>query len=365
MGPDGSPVSAARPASVTDGSAGKVRIGELEPADRDRWDRFVDACPDATFFHRAGWKSVIEQSFGHRTHFLYAEANGEIQGVVPLVNIRSRLFGNSLIASAFCVYGGPVARTPTALAALDAAALRVADTCDADFLEYRSHAPRDLAGWQTRSDLYVTFRKAIGADPEKNMNAIPRKQRAMVRKGIKFDLRSEIDDEPSRLYALYAESVRNLGTPVFARRYFDNLKREFGESCELLVITHQGKPVSAVMNFYFRDEVLPYYGGGTADARPVAANDFMYWEVMRRAAERGARVFDFGRSKRNTGSFDFKKNWGFVPEPLHYQYKLRKLEAIPDLNPLNPKLKIFIEIWKRLPLSVANAIGPMIVKNLG
>ncbi len=343
----------------------EFRIGVLDDAGCGRWDRFVERCPDATFFHRSGWKNVIERSFGHRTRFLYAESGGEICGVLPLVHVRSRLFGNYLAASAFCVYGGPVGTASGALEALDEAALRLAQETGVGHIEYRSRIARPLDGWVTKADLYATFRKPIDSDPEKNMLAIPRKQRAMVRKGIKLELVSEIDPDPSRLYPVYAESVRNLGTPVFARRYFENLKREFGDACEILMVTRQGSAVAGVMNFYFRDEVLPYYGGGTAAARQVAANDFMYWEVMRRACERGCRLFDFGRSKRGTGAFDFKKNWGFTPEPLQYQYRLNKAGELPDLNPLNPKFRLFIEIWKRLPLGVANAIGPHIVRNLG
>jgi FemAB-related protein (PEP-CTERM system-associated) len=350
---------------VTEPAAGDLRIRQLDDADRDRWDRFVDGHPEATFFHRAGWKTVIERSFGHRTFYLFAERGGAIEGVLPLTHVKSPIFGSHLISNAFCVYGGPVARSEAALNALDAAALEVAEAQDADFVEYRSRAPRPRREWSEKSDLYATFRKPIHADPEQNMLAIPRKQRAMVRKGLKFELAGEIDPEPSRLYRLYAESVRNLGTPVFSRRYFEALKDEFGDACELLVVTHRGQPVSGVMSFYFRDEVLPYYGGGGHAAREVAANDFMYWEVMRRACARGVRVFDFGRSKRGTGAFDFKKNWGFAPEPLHHQFRLRKLDKVPEINPLNPKYRVFIALWKRLPLPIANAIGPAIVRNLG
>jgi FemAB-related protein (PEP-CTERM system-associated) len=342
-----------------------LRIGVLDDTARERWDRFVDTHADATFFHRAGWSRVIERSFGHRTHFLYAESGGAIRGVLPLVHVKSLLFGNCLSSSAFCVYGGPVADNDIALHVLDAAALELAQKLGVGHVEYRYRKPRGIDGWIAKSELYATFRKPIDADPEKNMLEIPRKQRAMVRKGIKFELRSEVDSTPSRLHAVYAESVRNLGTPVFSRRYFENIKREFGEACEILMITHQGRDIAGVLNFYFRDEVLPYYGGGTAAARQFAANDFMYWEVMRRACERGIRIFDFGRSKRGTGAFDFKTNWGFAPEPLHYLYRLNKSGDLPDLNPLNPKFRLFIETWKRLPLPVANAVGPYIVRNLG
>ena len=159
--------------------------------------------------------------------------------------------------------------------------------------------------------------------------------------------------------------MRNLGTPVFSRRYFRILAERFRDSCETLTIVDGERPVASVLSFFFRDEVLPYYGGGTAEARQRAANDFMYWEVMRRATLRGARLFDFGRSKVGTGSFDFKKFWGFTPEPLHYQYGLRPGCAIPDHNPLNPKYRLLIAAWKRLPLPVANLLGPPIVRGIG
>ncbi|HEX2117506.1 MAG TPA: FemAB family XrtA/PEP-CTERM system-associated protein [Alphaproteobacteria bacterium] len=341
------------------------RIGALDDSTRESWERFVDAHPEATFFHRAGWKRVLERSFGHRAYFLYAAKGDTIHGVLPLLHTKSALFGNHLSSTAFCVYGGPAADSEAALQALDDAAVKLAEKLGVGHLEYRHRTPREVSGWVAKSELYATFRKPIHADPEKNMLEIPRKQRAMVRKGIKFELASTIEAEPARLYPVYAESVRNLGTPVFARRYFDTLKQEFGDACEILMVTHQGRDVAGVMNFYFRDEVLPYYGGGTAAARGLAANDFMYWEVMRRACERGIRLFDFGRSKRGTGAFDFKKNWGFTPEPLHYLYRLHKSADLPDLNPLNPKFRLFIETWKRLPLPVANAIGPYIVRSLG
>lgn len=346
-------------------SSSDFRIGVLDDGTRERWDRFVDAHPDATFFHRAGWQRVLERSFGHRTYFLYAASGDTIRGILPLIHVKSLLFGNYLASTAFCVYGGPVAENDAALKALDDAAVKLGQELGVGHIEYRYRAAREIPGWTAKSGLYATFRKAIHADPEKNMLEIPRKQRAMVRKGIKFELASEIVDTPARLHPVYAESVRNLGTPVFSRRYFDTLKQEFGDACEILMVTHQGRDVAGVLSFYFRDEVLPYYGGGTAAARQLAANDFMYWEVMRRACERGVRIFDFGRSKRGTGAFDFKKNWGFTPEPLHYVYKLHKSTELPDLNPLNPKFRLFIETWRRLPLPIANLIGPHIVRSLG
>jgi len=197
------------------------------------------------------------------------------------------------------------------------------------------------------------------------MQIIPRKQRAMVRKGIKAGLQSTIDQDTERFFTAYSASVHRLGTPVFSRKYFRALKQVFPDDCELLTITKDGHTISSVMSFYFRDEVLPYYGGGTGEARNLAGNDFMYWELMRRACERGYKIFDFGRSKRDTGSFDFKKNWGFEPQQLHYEYQLHQSDKIPDHNPLNPKYQIFIKTWQKLPLAVANLIGPHIVRSLG
>ena len=342
-----------------------MAVKELDDKSSAAWDSFVAACPEATFFHRAGWKRVIENSFRHRTYFLYVERDGAIEGVLPLAHVKSALFGNALTSTAFCVCGGPATVSADAREALVEAACQLADRLKVDHLEFRAAQPSGRPGWVAKTDLYCTFRKPIDPDVEKNMLAIPRKQRAMVRKGIKLGLTSAIDADVARLHRLYAESVRNLGTPVFSPSYFANLKAEFGGDCDVLTVLRDGTPVSAVLNFYFRDQVLPYYGGGGAAARNLAANDFMYWEVMRRAALRGYRVFDFGRSKRGTGAYDFKRNWGFEPEALPYEYRLRPGAALPDRNPLSPKYRLFIKLWRHLPLALANLLGPPIVRNLG
>ena len=338
-------------------------IHEMQSEDSARWDQFVMNHPDATFFHRSGWKTVIEQAFGHKTWFLYAEKNGELQGILPLAEVRSLLFGHSLSALPFCVYGGVVAKNDLARDQLELAAQELAKQLKVDYLEFRNfHSVH--ADWP-RKDLYVTFRKEIDPDVERNMLAIPRKQRAMVRKGIKYGLVSEIDQSVDRFFHAYSNSVHRLGTPVFARKYFRLLKDVFAEDCELLTIVKDGKTISSVMSFYFRDEVRPYYGGGTEEARQFAANDFMYWELMRSSCEKGFKVFDFGRSKRNSGSYSFKINWGFEAQPLHYEYQLINSLTIPDHNPANPKYQLFIKAWQKIPLTVANLIGPHIVKNLG
>ncbi|HET7882774.1 MAG TPA: FemAB family XrtA/PEP-CTERM system-associated protein [Acetobacteraceae bacterium] len=341
-----------------------VRLRPLDEASAGAWDTFVAGMPDGTFFHRAAWARVIERAFGHRCHYVFAEQDGAICGVLPLAHVRTRLFGNTLISTPFCVYGGSVAADRETAAALEAHATGLREKLGCPALELRDRRQVDC-DWTVRSDLYVTFRKQIAGNDDANMKAIPRKQRAMVRKGIQNGLISACDSNVSVLHRVYSESVRNLGTPVFSRRYFGVLSEAFADCCDVVTVLDQEQPIASVLNFYFRDEVLPYYGGGTLMARQRAANDFMYWEVMRRAAARGCRLFDFGRSKQGTGSFAFKRNWGFEPEPLHYRYRLAPGAAVPDKNPLNPKYRLFIAAWKRLPLAVANVLGPPIVRGLG
>jgi FemAB-related protein (PEP-CTERM system-associated) len=349
--------------AIPDAVAAEAAVRALDAHDLQRWEAYVHTHPEGTFFHRAGWKRVIEAAFGHRTHFLLAERDGGLVGVLPLAEIDSRLFGHSLGSLPFCAYGGILADDADAYRALDEAAQALARRLKVGALEYRNQAARH-ALWPTK-DLYVTFKKAIEPEVEANMNAIPRKQRAMVRKGIKAGLVGEIDADTTRFFQAYSASVHRLGTPVFSRKFFRLLKDAFGDDCEVLTITLDGQVIASVMSFYFRDEVLPYYGGGVDAARAVAGNDFMYWDLMRRACERGLKVFDFGRSKRGTGSFDFKKNWGFEPTPLYYEYCLVADETVPEINPLNPKYRLFIQAWKKMPLALANVIGPHIVKNLG
>jgi FemAB-related protein (PEP-CTERM system-associated) len=340
------------------------QLALTDMANAARWDAFVQACPDATFFHRADWQSILHNIFRHPTYFLYAEQDGKIEGVLPLAHIKSRLFGNSLIALPFAVYGGVAATTQEAVAVLEQEAKSLARKLDVDHLEFRNIQPRH-ADWPTQ-DLYVTFRKAILADVEANMLAIPRKQRAMVRKGINNGLVSTVDRKSDRFFKLFADNVHRHGTPALPKRYFDTLLRVFGDDCEILTVTTpDGKPLSSVLSFYFRDEVLPYYAGDDEAARNFAANDFKYWELMRRSCERGLKVFDYGRSKVGTGPYSFKKNWGFEPQPLHYEYCLYKRDSIPQNNPNNAKYKLLIEAWRRMPIGLANLIGPHIVRNLG
>ena len=330
----------------------------------ESWDEYVNDHNNGTFFHLSKWRNVLESSLGHKTYYVCAMTGEHIVGVLPLCHVKSLLFGNTLCSTPFSVYGGPLADSSAIRDALLDYAKKTATNLNVDVLEIRNQGEA-IEGWETK-DLYVTFRKEISDDDEENMKAIPRKQRAMVRKGIKAGLHSVIDNNVDDFFQAYSESVRNLGTPVFPKRYFKALLEEFSDSIDILTVrSKENELVASVMSFYYKDEVLPYYGGGTYLARNLKGNDFMYWDLMCHAVRKGVRIFDYGRSKQGTGSYSFKKNWGFEPKKMGYSYYLVKATELPDINPLNPKYQMFIKTWKKLPLSVANFIGPFLARNLG
>ncbi|MBF0108216.1 MAG: FemAB family PEP-CTERM system-associated protein [Magnetococcales bacterium] len=345
--------------------AGTITVQTMASGDRAAWDRFVFAAGQATFFHRSGWKRVLEDAFGHETHYLMAQVDGVVVGILPLGRIKSVFFGDSLISTPFCVHGGIVAEDGAVAMRLEQEAVALAHRLGVDYLEMRPIAPMH-PHWLAK-DLYCVFRKEISNDPDKNLTAIPRKQRAEVRRGINKGLTGSVDrDVAGVCYDVYAESVHNLGTPVFSKRYFSVLKDEFGDDCDALVIRDGRVPVAAVLNFYFRDQVLPYYGGGIAAGRQFGATAFMYWDLMNRAAaERGVKVFDFGRSKVGSGSYDFKKYFGFEPMPLHYAFHLVRGAGMPNVSPNNPRYRLFIDLWKKFPLGISRLVGPIISRNLG
>lgn len=342
-----------------------LTIRQLVSGREAAWDDYVKRAPEATFFHLSGWRRVIEKAFGFETFYMMAWRGDAVAGILPLTHVKSVLFGRKLVANAYAMYGGPVADDEEAQHALIEAAVHLMHQLGVPTLEMRTRRPC-VADWPSRSDLYVTFRKPILPDVGANLKAIPPSERQKIRnKATRNGLKSVIDPEIDRFYSLYSESVRNLGTPVYSKLYFKTLKNTFADCCDIVTVLHDEKAVTSAFCIYFRDEVMTFYVGGSAAARPLAANVFVYWEVMRRACERGYRLFDFGRSKVGTGAFAFKKNWGFTPEPLHYQYKLLSGQDIPDQNPLNPKYRLLIAAWKKLPLPLANLIGPPIVRGLG
>lgn len=319
-----------------------------------RIDAFVRGHPDATPFHLTGWTRAVERGCGQRGRFLIVERDGAIVGYLPLTEVRSPLFGEALVSAGFAVGGGIIGEGVEPLAA-------AARAIGYPSVELRGGAlPAD---WAIDDATYLGFVRPIAADDEAELLNIPRKQRAEVRKALANDLEVvtgglALADEH---YRIYAESVRNLGTPVFPRALFRAVLETM--DADVLTVRHEGRAVAGVLSLYFNGTVYPYWGGGTEAARGLRANDRMYFALMAHARARGCTQFDFGRSKAGTGPAAFKKNWGFVGTPLRYA----KWSSGParEVNPLNPKYALMVRTWKKLPLPVATLIGPWISRGLG
>jgi FemAB-related protein (PEP-CTERM system-associated) len=282
---------------------------------------------------------------------------------LPLFKIKSVLFGNYLISIPFAESGGILADNFEIESALQSHGMEIAREMNVDYLELRNNRP--IQGLYTK-DLYFNFSREIFPTPDENLNAIPRKSRAAVRKGIKEGLVSQFGKQGfDDFYEIMARSYHNLGTPVFKKGFFRKFLEVFGENSNILLIrTEKGVPVAGVLTFYFKDRVMPYYAGSRFEYRALCPNDFMYWELMRDGCEKGYKIFDFGRSKMDTGSFSFKVHWGFQPQPLVYQYYLVKIKELPNLSPANPKYQKKIELWQKLPFKLTKILGPPIARYL-
>ena len=203
------------------------KVQQLTDEARVAWDEFVEASPKATFFHRSGWRKVLEESFGHRPCYHYVESDGRIYGALPLFHIRSLLFGNRLCSIPFCVAGYPLSNSAEIDKLLDQQAIGLLHQLGAKYIEYRD-CDEVRPSWCAISDLYASFLGDLETTAELQLHRIPRKQRAVLRKALATKTLSvTIDESTEDLYELYALSVRNLGTPVFPRRYFQKLKQEF------------------------------------------------------------------------------------------------------------------------------------------
>ncbi len=340
-----------------------IIIKQADNADESLWDAYVQQHPEATFFHLFGWKKALEMSFKHNNYYLFALMDEKIVGILPLGHIKSLLFGNTLISTPFAVYGGVLADNDEIRLLLRDAACELARQLNVDHLELRNRS-RENPDWPTK-ELYVYFKKQLADNDDENLKAIPRKQRAMVRKGIKAELNATVNMDVEAFFQAYSESVRNLGSPVFPKKLFQSLLKVFPGQVDILSITKDETLLASVMNFYFKEDVIPYYGGGTSAARFFKANDFMYWSLMQHAVKKGLSQFDYGRSKEGTGSYSFKKNWGFEAKPLYYEYYLVKATEVSEINPLNPKYQFFIKLWKKLPLKLSQLLGPILARDLG
>jgi FemAB-related protein (PEP-CTERM system-associated) len=339
-----------------------VNILRLTDFDDPKWNNYVLNHDAGTHFHLSQWAKVSVAAGGWEPHYLFAELDGNICGVLPLVHVRSRFGRGALVSTPFCVAGGVVSDNASIRESLEVAASDLAHDLDVAHLEIRQ-STNPNPKWST-SDLYFTFKKALLSNEEENFAAIPRKQRAMVRKGIKAGLTADSARDLETFYGLFNVGMRNLGTPVYSRNLFVALNREFDSSLDILLVKHRGEPIAGVLSFYYRGCVLPYYAGGTPAARSVAGFDFMYWALMRAAIVKECDSFDFGRSMRASGAYSFKKNWGFEPQALNYQYEVIHGKHMPVKDPNSGIYKMLTSIWRHLPLAVASRVGPVVSRQL-
>jgi FemAB-related protein (PEP-CTERM system-associated) len=348
---------------------GAIRTADLfDPAQVKAIDDYVLGHAEGSVFHRPAWSLAVQRGCRQMAHYLVAERDDRITGLLPLTEVHSPLFGRALASSGFAVGGGPIADDAMTVDALAEAGWALAGRLSCPSLELRGGGVPTGPGWHIESGIYAGFVRPIAADNDAELLAIPRKQRAEVRRAIGFDLTVRTgggESDRADHYTVYAESVRNLGTPVFPRSLFDAVLDAFGADADILTVSHQGRPLSSVLSLYHKGVVLPYWGGGTRDARTWRANDMMYYALMGHARSRGCVAFDFGRSKFGTGAFAFKRNWGFEPQPLDYAARTADGQEPRQINPMSPKYRLQVAAWQRLPLSIANRVGPWIARGLG
>jgi len=331
---------------------------ELERA----WDDYVYRHRSASLFHLTAWKRAIERTFGFEPRYLVTIDGSEIRGVLPLFMVHNFLQGRALISIPFAVYGGICANDDNVATLLREAACDMARQEKVQYLELREQSPANDLNLRVKH-LYVSFDQELPESQELLLQSFPRDTRYMIRKAQNNGLRAVVDnDQIDTFYEIYARSVHQLGTPVFAKRFFRTLLEEFSGHCEITIVWHNSRALAGVLSFRFRDWILPYYGGSLVEGRRLAANNFMYWEVMKRAIQGGARYFDFGRSKVGTGSYAFKTQWNMRERPLPYQFYLVERNTMPNYSPANSRFKLATTGWKRLPLPVAKILGPTLVR---
>lgn len=338
----------------------------LAEPDDARLDSFVRAHPLGSFLHLPRWTEAVARGTRQKGHYLVAEQGGALRGVLPLTEIRSRLFGHALVSAGFGTGGGILAEDERAADALARAAWELAGRLGCASAELRGGAVPE--GWQASTGTYVGFARALPASAAELLASIPKRQRAEVRRALTFELESTSGTDRRHRdahYRVYAESVRNLGTPVFPRRLFDATLDAFGDAAWIDVIWKDGQPLAALLGFTYAGRCCPYWGGGTRAARQWRANDLIYYEMMRRALEAGCTQVDFGRSKIGTGPWERKRIWGLDETPLTYAVRTADGEAPRAVNPLDPKYRLKIAAWQKLPLWAANRLGPVIARGLG
>lgn len=333
--------------------------------DQPLWDAFVNSSPSATSYHLYAWRRVIERSFGHKTHYLAALDNaGAVKGVLPLVHMKSNIFGNFLISVPFVNYGGILAESDGASQALLERAQELRASCGAEYVELR-HLGFGFPGIPSKEQK-VTMVLPLAQDAESQWAAFNAKLRNQVRKAGKSGLRFVMGQQEllDDFYTVFARNMRDLGTPVYAKEFFYNVLTILADRTRIVAVRHEGKTIAAGILYWYRDTIEMPWASSIADYKAMCPNNMLYWEAIRFAIDLGCSRFDFGRSTPNEGTYNFKKQWGAEPIQLYWQYLLNAGNPLPQLNNKNPKFEMATKTWQKLPLWLTNLVGPGIVRNI-
>jgi FemAB-related protein (PEP-CTERM system-associated) len=329
--------------------------------DRPAWDAFVSSSAAATGYHAWAWREVFRRAFGHESVYLVARCGDRIAGVLPLVEIRSRLFGRSLTSLPFVNYGGVAADSDEVARALVAAARDEARRRGAAHVELR-HTARRFADLPCRQHK-VSMRLPLGPGM---WEVLDRKVRNQIRKAEKSGL--SVEDGGAELlddfYRVFARNMRDLGTPVYARRFFAEVLRAFPDRARVVVVRLGRRPVAAGITYRTGRMVEVPWASSIRDFNSLCPNHLLYWSAIEWATGTGCDTLDFGRSTPDEGTYHFKAQWGAAPVPLYWEYCLLDGESLPDQSPKNPKFRLAIAAWKRCPLWLANTLGPHVVRGI-
>lgn len=340
-------------------------VASIDDASRAEWDAYVARADAAEIYHDYRWRGLIAGQFGHETYYLAAkDVGGAVSGVLPMVRLRSRLFGDFLVSMPYVNYAGCIGDSPAARAALLDAAARLGESLGVSHIELR-HRDDDEPDWPVRTDK-VAMLLELPSSADELWKAFTPKLRAQIRRPQKEGAiaRSGGIDLLEDFYAVFARNMRDLGTPVYPKRFFAAVLGTFAAETRVFIVYLAGRPVAAGLVIGHRRTLEIPWASSLREYNRAAVNMLLYSSVLEYAISAGFRRFDFGRSSVDSGTYRFKLQWGAKPEPLKWHYWLSQGTAMPHLMPSNPKFRAAIAVWQRLPLPVANALGPLIVKNL-
>lgn len=345
-------------------------ICEATESDRERWEEFVLAQANTHHAFRWAWRAILSDTFGHRPHYLIAQTSEKdrtIHGVLPLFLVKSILFGRALISVPYLNAGGILSTSPDAHDAIIERASSIAKDCSARYLELRHVNPISQATDLLLRSHKVSMKLSLEADPEKVFARFDKKLRSQIRKPEKDGVSAEHVRDPEKgvadFYEVFTRNMRDLGTPVYPKKLFLNTVRHFGESAKVFVAHYKDRPIASGITITSGTETEIPWASSLREFNNLSANMLVYWRVIAESARSGSAAFDFGRSSPDSGPYRFKAQWGAKPVPLHWYYRVFSGEA-PDVNPKDKKFSLLVSAWQKLPLPIANAIGPFLTRSI-